>query len=154
MKFKALALAFLMATGVAQAETIKQNIVGIHTISRHHDSGFVENGVEKKYNEVNPGVYFMHSSGATFGAYRNSYYKNALYAGWTFNVANLGDFKLDVSTILVTGYQGYSSSSYLKPAILPSIVSPEFHGVRFRVIAIPNVGETAGFFHLMIEKRF
>ena len=126
MKRIALILALALA-GVANAGTL-----GLHIGSQHFPT--------RDFNNANPGVYYIHSSGATIGTYYNSERRQSVYAGWTWDH---GPWRLQVGAI--TGY---------KRAVLPMIAPSVALGYGFRLTVLPKIergGSTV--IHLMWEVK-
>ena len=72
-----------------------------------------------------PGVYYIHSSGATIGTYYNSERRQSVYAGWTWDY---GPWRLQAGAI--TGYR-----RTVMPMIAPSVAL----GYGFRLTVLPKV---------------
>ncbi len=126
----ALLLTALFVAVPAQADTI-----GVHLVSKHIPA--------KKFNNVNPGLYYQTDDGWTVGGYHNSLRRNSVYAGYTWKLG-----ALDVTTGAVTGYQ-----HKVQPMLVPSLKVWEHEGVRVRVAYIPQVEKKIGshVLHLMME---
>lgn len=75
--------------------------------SRHHKRGYNERnwgiGIERKISD-------NWRMGA--GTYRNSYYRQTLYAGVTYAPLRFGDWHLGGTALLVTGYES-------RPVVVP-----------------------------------
>ena len=132
--------------------------VGVHMASYHTSSQYWHDGQQYDYNNINPGLYIRFPSGATIGAFKNSYNQGSVYGGWTFNLLEYSGFTLDLTVGVVSGYQGYSSGSngVVKPMVLPSIATPElFDGVRGRLSVIPSTqSDVPTVLHLSVEMVF
>ena len=127
MKRIALILALAMS-GMAHADTL-----GFHLGSQHFPA--------QQYNNINPGVYYIHSSGATVGTYYNSERRQSMYAGWTWGS---GPWRLQVGAI--TGYE--------RRAVLPMIVPSVALGYGFRLAVLPKVDrDGSSVVHLMWETK-
>lgn len=124
------AMAALMVVPCAQAGTI-----GLHIGSQHFPA--------KRYNNVNPGVYYRTDEGWTVGDYRNSLRRNSFYAGYTWKFG-----QLDVTTAAVTGY-----FHKVQPLLVPSWSLFTYQGITPRLAYIPRVEKKIGshVVHLMIE---
>lgn len=96
--------------------------VGLH-LGTWHD--------ESKFNDFNPGVYFVHDSGATVGGYYNSERRGTAYAGWTFQTAD-GRFAL-----LVGAASGYARGKAV-PMVVPSIRPLDTVNGSLRVAVLPK----------------
>ena len=112
MKRIVLILALALA-GVANAGTL-----GLHIGSQHFPA--------LDYNNANPGVYYIHSSGATVGTYYNSERRQSVYAGWTWDY---GPWRLQAGAI--TGYR--------RAAVLPLIAPSVSLGYGLRLTVLPKV---------------
>ncbi|MET0334276.1 MAG: hypothetical protein ABW190_08380 [Rhizobacter sp.] len=126
----ALIAATLMAVNCAQANTI-----GLHLVSYH--------APEKRYNNVNPGIYYRTTEGWTAGIYRNSLSRTSVYAGYTWKFG-----ALDVTTAGVSGY-----FHTVQPLLVPSVSLFTWQGITPRVAYIPRVEKKIGshVLHLMVE---
>ena len=111
MKRLALLVALALA-GAAHADTL-----GFHIGSQHFPA--------KQYNNANPGVYYIHDSGATIGTYYNSERRQSVYAGWTWDH---GPWRLQAGAI--TGY---------KRAVMPLVAPSVLLGYGFRLTVLPKV---------------
>ena len=112
MKRTALILALALA-GAAHADTL-----GFHLGSQHLPA--------QQYNNANPGVYYIHGSGATIGTYYNSERRQSVYAGWTWDS---GPWRLQVGGI--TGYE--------RAKVLPMVVPSVALGHGFRLAVLPKI---------------
>lgn len=93
---------------------------------------------KKDYNNFNPGAYYIHSSGATVGAFRNSERRLGVYAGYTHE---WGRFALTGG--IITGYERHN--------VLP-LLFPTVRIGQFRLGYIPKIEQTgAHVIHLMYE---
>jgi len=71
-----------------------QGALGIHTVSWHSRRDYPAENIllfgrllhqrREDFCQVNPGLYYRASSGFTVGAYRNSFCRGTVYAGWTW----------------------------------------------------------------------
>lgn len=141
--------------------------VGLHLGSHHW--------TDEPRNNVNPGIYVRTPSGLIAGAYRNSYWRPTVYAGWSWQLAEARGWSLDLSIAAATGYQrasvidsdescvargfrpgcwlthGYSSGK-LAPLVAPSIATPTWNGLRLRLCGMPKLsGDDSAVVHLSIE---
>ena len=122
------ALLLSLTCGVASAGTL-----GLHIGSQHYPA--------RAYNNANPGVYYIHDSGATIGTYYNSERHQSVYAGWTWDY---GPWRLQAGAI--TGYK--------RAAVLPLIAPSVSLGYGFRLAVLPKIergGSTA--VHLIWEMQ-
>ena len=127
MKRIALILAIALA-GVANAGTL-----GLHIGSQHFPA--------RDFSNANPGVYYIHSSGATIGTYYNSERRQSVYAGWTWDY---GPWRLQAGAI--TGYR--------RSAVLPLIAPSVSLGYGFRLTVLPKVERSgSSVVHLMYEMK-
>ena len=111
MKRIALIITLALA-GVANAGTL-----GLHIGSQHYPA--------RDFTNANPGVYYIHSSGATVGTYYNSERRQSVYAGWTWDY---GPWRLQAGAI--TGY---------RRAVMPMIAPSVALGYGFRLTVLPKV---------------
>lgn len=111
MKRIALTLALALA-GMAHADTL-----GFHLGSHHFPT--------RQFNNLNPGIYYIHSSGATVGTYYNSERRQSVYAGWTWDY---GPWRLQAGAI--TGY---------RRAVMPLVAPSVALGYGFRLTVLPKV---------------
>lgn len=153
---------FLFAPVSCRAEGLT---FGVHLASTHIPA-------RPEYNNVNPGLYLRTAEGLTLGAYRNSYRRTSVYAGWTFE---RGPFAFTVGA--TTGYRkrswdqpcpdggGTSSiqtcritegetNGYLAPILSPSVRLPAVAGFTPRLSYVPSIGAGSSVFHLSIEKEW
>lgn len=86
---------------------------GAHLLSFHKPGSHMET--------VTPGLYALHSSGVTLGAYRNSEGKFSTYAGYSTEYLTVG---------LVTGYN--------RRPVLPMLVPSYKFSNGYRISLIPN----------------
>lgn len=84
---------YILAAVIAVASPVQADTIGVH-VGSYHFSGY-------KFNNFNPGVYWRGDSGFTLGGYRNSYKRNSLYAGWTFEDESK---RFSLTLGAVTGY--------------------------------------------------
>lgn len=99
MKRHAIALALACASCAASALE-PPAVVGLNLGSVHAHDGKGPAGA-RGWNNVNPGLYARWRGGFTVGAFRNSLYRNSVYAGWSFG-APTARFGLLVG--MVSGY--------------------------------------------------
>lgn len=147
---------FLIATvlSIAASFAYAERTVGLHVASAHSEGHYYLNGKREAINDVNPGVYYRHDNGATVGVYYNSYRRTSAYVGWTFNVLSAGGFDVELTPVVLTGYDVFPGDNRLRFGVLPSVASPKFYGYRARVLGVPSVGNKSGFIHLMVERPF
>lgn len=105
-------LLLLALAGWAQAGTL-----GLHIGSQHFPA--------RQFNNSNPGIYYIHSSGATVGTYYNSERRQSVYAGWTWDY---GPWRLQAGAI--TGY---------RRAVMPLVAPSVALGYGFRLTVLPKV---------------
>ena len=103
---------------LALASATHADTLGFHIGSQHFPA--------KQYNNRNPGVYYIHSSGATIGTYYNSERRQSVYAGWTWDY---GPWRLQAGAI--TGYR--------RAAVLPLIAPSVSLGYGLRLTVLPKV---------------
>lgn len=128
----------LIAAAAFLASAAHAQTVGLHLGSWHSEPG---------YNNANPGVYVRLENGLTAGAYRNSFRKTSVYAGWTWQ-ADIAGFRPAITAGLISGYR----HPFL---VVPSIAAPEIGSVRLRVAYVPRLDpKGAHVIHLMAEKEF
>jgi hypothetical protein len=142
-------LAALLA-GSAHADT-----VGVHLVSRHATPNFERSWsdgtkTQVAYNNRNFGAYWAADSGALVGAYRNSYSRTTVYAGWTWDAPRIGPVTPAVSAVLATGYDNMRGHGKLRPMLMPSLRAP-LGTVSVRWSVAPAT--KGGFFqHLSVER--
>lgn len=150
MAFIALIMCF---SAGAQAGTI-----GVHTLSRHgtddrrviHKDGVIEH---KPYNNQNYGLYYIDDSGLIMGAYKNSYDKNTVYAGWTWSSPNWGPLRVSGTLALATGYRTVIGVGVLRPMAMPSVLLDLPLGTTVRWSVAPST-EKGVFQHLSVEWKY
>jgi hypothetical protein len=116
-------------------------VLGAHLLSIHvpgtHEFG--------AYRTVTPGLYAIATSGATFGAYRNSYGRVSAYGGWTWRS---DDGRLAFVAAGATGYEGPAIRLIAAPSVRFSLGS-----TWLRVAYLPRVEKSgAHVIHLAIER--
>ncbi|MBQ0934627.1 hypothetical protein [Ideonella paludis] len=120
--------------------------LGLHLFTAHVGG----DAAAEHLQPVNPGIYFRAESGATVGAYRNSYGRASAYAGMTWQTSD-GRFALTVG-----GVTGYPAAKVL-PVVSPSVRLPlGDDGYALRVAYLPKapcVGTAHGL-HIALERRF
>lgn len=125
------------------ASVTEAHTIGVHIGSQHFPNA--------TYNNINPGAYFKHDSGATVGAYRNSFRKASAYVGWTFEYGS--------AAVTVGGITGYSHTGARMIAgdvalmVAPSIRLPvSIGGISPRLAYLPKAHpKGAHVLHLMLE---
>lgn len=123
----------------------------IHTGSIHQQSTFQElhNTTNKPINNTNTGVGFRNDNGYVFGAYKNSYYKNTIYAAKEFMLnENIG--------VVIGGASGYKhTSGYTITPVINLLVKYQVNDVMtLNVTAIPTIGKNIGVVHLVTSFKF
>ena len=110
--------------------------VGLHVASAHVP--------QRKFNNVNPGLYFRSDTGWTVGGYRNSLGRTSVYGGYTLEYGLLA-----LTAGAVTGYQ-----DALQPMLVPSLRLFSHEGVSARLAYIPRVEKriASDVWHLMVER--
>jgi hypothetical protein len=127
------AAALLLAATTAHADTT----VGMHLGSWHSQPG---------YNNTNPGAYVRLDSGATLGAYRNSFRRTTVYLGKTWETEGQG-LRLAVTAGACTGYD--------KPVLVVPSMSAPVGPARLRIAFIPKVEKGgAAVVHAAVETTF
>lgn len=146
--------------------------IGLHALSLHTAPSYtlMENADGKqsaRYETLTPGLYIRHDSGATAGAYRNSYGQMSYYGGWTFQT---DDERFAITIGAVTGYgerkvgesvQGnklirhyHSGGGDVLPLVAPSVkfnLTDEV-GARFTVLP-PTTRKASAVLHFSIELK-
>jgi hypothetical protein len=115
----------------------------ITTIGMHIGSQHFGGEDPSQYNNTNPGLY-VRSEGWTAGFYRNSYRRDSIYGGYTFESR---DQRWAVTTAYITGY------SHTKFTVAPSVrlfKTPQ--RISARLIFIPPIGDESGLVHFALEK--
>lgn len=110
----------------------------------HHDSG--------NFNNINPGIYIKHESGATAGTYYNSVRRQSYYVGYTFKPVDSIP-NLDITVGGVTGYPKMP----VAPMVIPSYTFyTSDDGLRARAAFLPKFGDIqpSNVIHFMVEKSF
>lgn len=120
--------------------------LGLHLISLHAPNCHDDGGLCKRYEALTPGIYARAPSGLSFGAYRNSYGRGSVYAGWTFETP---DKRFALTVAGVTGYPQRG----LRPMALPSIRWDLGAKTSLRIAAAPKVGGSAALVHFAIEYK-
>ena len=116
--------------------------IGVHIASQHSEKGF---------NNVNPGVYVVHS-GYTIGTYYNSEYRQSYYAGYTFEGKLSGPINYGITVGAITGY----AAGKVTPMVVPSIsYNDGLFGGSTRLSFVPKIQRNgAHAVHLSYEWSF
>jgi len=83
--------------------TVQAQTIGVHTWSIH--------APQHSQNNTNPGLYLAHN-GWEIGAYRNSWERTTVYAGYEFNLMDNQYGELGIQIGAGTGYQEKCTDSY------------------------------------------
>jgi hypothetical protein len=141
MKFKhmaaGLALGLSMFCTSTHADT-KVAAVGVHLVSAH---------AQGQWNDQNYGMYVRWTSGQVLGTYRNSEYRQSVYAGQVFTVVDGPVITADVMVGVVSGY-----ASGAIPAVIPTVGVRVADRTVLRTTFVPRVtryGSAA--VHLSVE---
>jgi len=121
--------------------------VGLHLASAHIDPApwLQERGI----NNINPGVELEFTSGATFGAYRNTLNGTSLYAGYTHHFPAM----LRVHPVIQVGAVTYEGRPYA--AALAGLQFPLTNTWDARIVYVPKIDITgAHVLHLLAIRRF
>ncbi|MBK6007089.1 hypothetical protein JJB11_13385 [Ramlibacter ginsenosidimutans] len=111
--------------------------LGIHLASLHSPA---RDRYGSRWNDVNPGVYLRWSNGITVGGYRNSEWRDSIYAGWTWARSVCG---AALTVGVVTGY-----SKGTTPMLIPSLCLFK----HYRLTLLPKFDpKAASVLHLSIE---
>lgn len=103
-------LAALLAAP-AHAQTSEQGTtVGLHLATWH------SNNADGHLNNLNPGVYVRTPGGFTLGAYRNSVWRNSVYAGWSWQCALTPTVSVGLTAGAVSGYGWRTHTQQVTPA--------------------------------------
>lgn len=97
---------------------------------------------DRAYNEFNPGIYAM-CDGWTAGYYRNSFSRNTVYAGHTWE---RGPFSLTAAAAT-----GYRRGIKVGGEYVSAMVVPGFKVGAVRIGVIPPVGRIDGGIHFALE---
>lgn len=148
----ALAAALIAAALPAQADTF-----GVHLFSRHEASTREATNpdgstTDVPYQNRNFGLYYIADSGFTAGAYRNSYFEDTVYAGWTWHGPAFGPLRPSVTAVLATGYKVVHGVGALRPMVMPSVSVATPLGFSVRYFIGPAKGGI--FQHVSIERGF
>lgn len=146
----------------------KADTIGIHTVSVHGKSQYDmtknrgqanESKRYVDYNNVNPGLYYVHN-GWTAGFYRNSYERNTVYGGYTFESQEYYRTRAVATVALATGYAVIRGVGDIRPMIVPGVavrIACVQHDYTERRCAYARLsGVPAGqhsFAHLSVEYR-
>lgn len=143
---------FLIVTG----NPCKADTIGVHLFSRHGSETFertypTQPTQQIKYNNDNFGLYYIADNGFTAGGYKNSYYRNSFYLGWTWEFDKFYGVTPSITVAGVTGYDWCRGMGLIRPMVMPS-ARVDVLGLGVKLSGLP-VGK-AGFMHLSIEKSF
>lgn len=145
------------------ASTCQAGTLGVHAWSKHgaptyevtHRGGPSEH---REFNNANFGLYYVSADGWTVGAYKNSYYRNTVYAGYviqgpSFRPIDGFTVQTDLALALATGYRRVKGVGELRPMAMPQILlshAASGAGVRYSVAP----GQRGIFQHISFEKKF
>lgn len=133
--------------------------IGLHTVSIHGKSQYdmtKDRGTAREtkryvdYNNVNPGLYYVHN-GWTAGFYRNSYDRNTVYAGYTFESDEYLRVRAVATVALATGYAVIRGVGDIRPMIVPGIAVRVTESASVRLSGVPAGSHS--FAHLSLEYR-
>lgn len=128
--------------------------MGVHLGTWHSKSHYEHDGRVRPYCQANPGVYGRLDNGLTFGAYRNSYCRGSVYAGWTWERRLFGSDRVSAGVTLgaVTGYPAKG----VMPVAAPSIRFGLADGYSLRFSGLPKLvkSQHSSALHLSIEREF
>lgn len=156
------AIGLLVIGAKADAQEIA---VGVHTVSHHTKGSYFDHeaGIDRKFNDTNPGVYLMVSaedttsySSITVGAYKNSVWKTTAYASLGFGVKVAEPIAVGVQVGFGTGYNksfGYEGSFVpVGGVVLTAKLTDKISG---NVVFVPPIKkDTAGVVHLTLDHKF
>lgn len=147
----------LLIAALFCGQDIGADTFGVHTFSKHGTEQFRRNYHDGSvtyhdYNNTNFGLYYIERRGFTIGAYRNSYWRNTVYAGWTWEGPTFGPVHTSLSAAFATGYSNRAGTGILRPIALPG-ARVDVLGVGVKLSGLP-VGKESAFVHLSIEKKF
>lgn len=150
----ALVIGVILGLGYSAAEA---QVIGLHTWSEHsrdthamtHEGG---PNTYKKFNEENWGLYYIDQSGFTVGGYRNSYYKNTFYVGWSLETDPWYGLRAAITGAFATGYDTVHGVGAIRPMLMPSVVLDVGSPARLRWSVAPAKGGV--FQHLSLEWSF
>lgn len=101
----------------------EQGALGVHTVSWHSRKDYLAQNYfifgaliaqrRESFCEANPGLYYRAANGFTAGAYRNSYCRASVYAGWTFE----SDDKRWWATVGLVKYKKWKPLLSMGPAL-------------------------------------
>jgi hypothetical protein len=143
------------------SDTCRAGTLGLHTWSEHgkatyqitHEGGAPE---ERKFNEDNFGLYYIGQDNWIVGAYKNSYYRNTVYAGYVIDGPTFRPLGVQVkpalAAALATGYRRLEGVGTLRVMLMPQVVVHTGYGTAVRYSLAP--GKRGMFQHLSIERSF
>jgi hypothetical protein len=127
---------------VAYACDARADTIGINTVSVHSSNP------GNRFNEVNPGIYYKHSSGFGGGVFNNSDNRLSTHAEWTTPEWHY----LSLSVGVATGY-----CEPIVPAAMASVRIPINHDYSLRLGYVPASLADKSYpdvTTLMLEKEF
>ena len=144
-------LLLIAAVGVF-AKTIASDIWVVSTVASWHEKG-------KDYNEQNFGMGIEYglneSSRLSLGQYRNSYYKNSIYAAiqtrWLCTTL-VAQVCAATAAGFVSGYTGQYEEVY-QPAVIPFITVEGRH-LGANIMVVPGFGGSGWIFGLQLKSRW
>lgn len=144
---KKLAIAILVST-ISLASVADEIIV--HVGSKHTVSTYtINNTIEVKINNTNPGIGYRNDDGYSIGTYFNSYNFRTFYATKDFMYN-------DYAGVVVGAVTGYKPATGLliTPMIAGIVKIPLTKEITANILLMPKVGNLAGVAHLAISYKF
>ncbi len=120
-----------------------------HTAGLHLATAHFSDHPTTQLRAETPGLYLRLASGATVGAFRNSYGHGSVYAGYTWETA---DRRFALLAGAVTGY----SAARVMPLLAPSVRLPITSSAALRIALLPKPvrGGHSAALHLATEIDF
>ena len=134
---------------IIMIDLITGAIIGLHLVTVHVPEDSALQG-------INPGVYYVHSSGVSGGVYHNSYNRTSVYGGYSFTYALGDDAKLGLLVGAVSGYRGPEAPNWhgAAPLVVPSVAVRAWGTNWVRLAVVPGVGGGCTAVHLSVEHQF
>lgn len=140
------AAALPLGTAAAQSPEVKpvdppNKFTLLTSVASHHfgQRGYWDKGEYRPFNEFNPGVGLEYKLSdhihLSAGTYRNSVYRQSVYAGVGFETGGNKQFGLGIELGGITGY----NEMPVVPSAIPFVRIGDKNGVNAKVMVIPPV---------------
>jgi len=130
---------------VSHADELIVHIGSKHTVSTYT----INDTIEVKINNTNPGIGYRNDSGYAIGTYFNSYNFRTFYVTKDFMY---NDY-VGIVAGAVTGYKS-STGMLITPMVAGTVKIPLTKEITANILLMPKVGKLAGVAHLALSYKF